>query len=138
MNMYIAQARSGRFEIVESLGAIDPQEPRSSTPALTAVITSHQRPRKENHMLLATTQIEDFDRFLQVFSTAGADKRRQHGSKGAASSATRPKPTASGSSSTGTSRAGRVSSPTRGAGDHEGGGAQVEAAGRRVAARCDA
>ncbi len=26
MNMYIAQARSGRFEIVESLGAIDPQE----------------------------------------------------------------------------------------------------------------
>jgi urea transport system substrate-binding protein len=26
MHMYIAQARSGRFEIVESLGAIDPQE----------------------------------------------------------------------------------------------------------------
>ena len=26
MNMYIAQARDGRFEIVESLGAIDPQE----------------------------------------------------------------------------------------------------------------
>ncbi|MGE5176231.1 MAG: substrate-binding protein [Hyphomicrobiales bacterium] len=26
MNMYIAQARNGRFEIVESLGAIDPQE----------------------------------------------------------------------------------------------------------------
>src|SRR6188472_4728404 len=26
MNMYIAQARSGRFEIVERLGAIDPQE----------------------------------------------------------------------------------------------------------------
>ena len=24
--MYIAQARDGRFEIVESLGAIDPQE----------------------------------------------------------------------------------------------------------------
>jgi hypothetical protein len=34
-------------------------------------------------MLLATTQVEDFDRFLQVFSNAGADKRRQHGSKGA-------------------------------------------------------
>jgi len=27
MNMYIAQARSGRFQIVKSLGAIDPQEP---------------------------------------------------------------------------------------------------------------
>jgi len=26
MNMYIAQARGGRFEVVESLGAIDPQE----------------------------------------------------------------------------------------------------------------
>jgi urea transport system substrate-binding protein len=26
MNMYIAQAKNGRFEIVEELGAIDPQE----------------------------------------------------------------------------------------------------------------
>jgi hypothetical protein len=34
-------------------------------------------------MLLATTQVEDFDRFLRVFSTAGAEKRQQHGSKGA-------------------------------------------------------
>ena len=32
MNMYIAQARSGRFEIVESLGAIDPQERPVDTP----------------------------------------------------------------------------------------------------------
>ena len=36
MNMYIAQARSGRFEVIESLGAIDPQEPLVPTPALTA------------------------------------------------------------------------------------------------------
>ena len=34
-------------------------------------------------MLLATTQVEDLDRFLEIFSTKGADKRRQHGSKGA-------------------------------------------------------
>jgi hypothetical protein len=34
-------------------------------------------------MLLATTQVEDFDRFLEVFSAAGEEKRRQHGSKGA-------------------------------------------------------
>ena len=34
-------------------------------------------------MILATTTIEDFDRFLQVFSTEGAEKRRQHGSNGA-------------------------------------------------------
>ena len=34
-------------------------------------------------MLLATTQVEDFDRFLDIFSTKGAEKRKQHGSKGA-------------------------------------------------------
>ena len=33
-------------------------------------------------MLLATTRVEDVDRFLEVFSTKGAEKRRQHGSKG--------------------------------------------------------
>jgi hypothetical protein len=33
-------------------------------------------------MLLATTTIEDFDRFTEIFSTKGAEKRRQHGSKG--------------------------------------------------------
>ena len=36
MNMYIAQARSGSFEIVENLGAIDPQERLVGTPVLTA------------------------------------------------------------------------------------------------------
>jgi hypothetical protein len=34
-------------------------------------------------VLLATTQVEDIDRFLEVFSAAGADKRKEHGSKGA-------------------------------------------------------
>jgi quinol monooxygenase YgiN len=33
-------------------------------------------------MMLATTQVEDVDRFLEVFSTKGAEKRRQHGCKG--------------------------------------------------------
>src|SRR3954454_7146976 len=36
----------------------------------------------ETDMLLATTQVEDFDRFLEIFTTKGADKRREHGSKG--------------------------------------------------------
>ena len=36
LTMYIAQARSGRFEIVESLGAIDPQERLVAVPVLTA------------------------------------------------------------------------------------------------------
>jgi hypothetical protein len=34
-------------------------------------------------MLLATTAVEDLDRFKEIFSTKGADKRREHGSKGA-------------------------------------------------------
>jgi hypothetical protein len=34
-------------------------------------------------MILATTTVEDYDRFLSVFKAAGADKRREHGSKGA-------------------------------------------------------
>jgi hypothetical protein len=36
MNMYIAQAQGGRFEIVEHLGAIDPQERPVEAPALVA------------------------------------------------------------------------------------------------------
>ena len=34
-------------------------------------------------MVLATTTVEDYDRFETVFSTKGAEKRRQHGSRGA-------------------------------------------------------
>ena len=34
-------------------------------------------------MVLATAKIEDFDRFWNTFSTKGAEKRKQHGSRGA-------------------------------------------------------
>jgi len=34
-------------------------------------------------MILATTTVEDFARFEKIFSTKGAEKRKQHGSKGA-------------------------------------------------------
>ena len=34
-------------------------------------------------MILATTCVEDLDRFVEVFSGAGAEKRQQHGSRGA-------------------------------------------------------
>ena len=34
-------------------------------------------------MLLATTQVEDVDRWMEVFSTRSAEKRKEHGSKGA-------------------------------------------------------
>ena len=87
MNMYIAQARDGRFEIVESLGAIDPQERLVGTPVAHRLTQSAPQPthhdERRSTMLLATTQVEDFDRFLEIFSTTGAEKRKQHGSKGA-------------------------------------------------------
>src|SRR5438132_8369284 len=38
--------------------------------------------RRSLTMILATTKVEDVDRFLDVFSTKGAEKRQQHGSKG--------------------------------------------------------
>lgn len=34
-------------------------------------------------MILATTKIAEFDRFWNTFTTKGAEKRKQHGSKGA-------------------------------------------------------
>jgi len=34
-------------------------------------------------MLLATTTVEDLDRFMEIFTTTSATKRQQHGSKGA-------------------------------------------------------
>ncbi len=34
-------------------------------------------------MMLATTRVEDFDRWMKIFSTTSAVKRKQHGSKGA-------------------------------------------------------
>jgi hypothetical protein len=34
-------------------------------------------------MVLATAKVEDFDRFWNTFSTKGAAKRKEHGSKGA-------------------------------------------------------
>jgi hypothetical protein len=32
-------------------------------------------------LVLATSKIQDFDRFWSAFSTKGAEKRKQHGSK---------------------------------------------------------
>ena len=33
-------------------------------------------------MILASAKVADFDQFLRTFSTKGAEKRREHGSKG--------------------------------------------------------
>src|SRR5260370_7219311 len=43
-------------------------------------MANHQRRRSD--MMLATTKVEDLDRFLKIFSTKGAEKRKKHGSKG--------------------------------------------------------
>jgi hypothetical protein len=40
-------------------------------------------PQRRRELILATTTVEDFDRFLNIFSTKGAEKRKEHGSKGA-------------------------------------------------------
>ena len=45
-------------------------------------VSRHFRQRRRE-LILATVKIEDFDRFWNAFSTKGAEKRRQHGSKGA-------------------------------------------------------
>jgi hypothetical protein len=37
---------------------------------------------REDTMILATTKVEDVDRFVEIFSTTGAEKRHEHGSKG--------------------------------------------------------
>ena len=34
-------------------------------------------------MMLATTRVQDFDRWMKIFSTTSAEKRKQPGSKGA-------------------------------------------------------
>ena len=73
-------------------------------------IVSGSAHAKEKDMLLATTKVENFDRFLKIFSTKGAEKRKQHGSKGCTVFRDPTEETASGCSSTGTRRAGRASS----------------------------
>jgi hypothetical protein len=38
--------------------------------------------RRRRAMILSTVKVEDFDRFWNTFSTKGAERRKQHGSKG--------------------------------------------------------
>src|SRR6059036_1109680 len=55
-------------------------------PARTLAVPSASSGGAENteeaRVILATTKVEDFDRFVKIFSTKGAEKRKQHGSKG--------------------------------------------------------
>jgi hypothetical protein len=49
----------------------------------TAGACRRHAPSKEARMVLATGTIEDFERFWGIFSTKGAEKRKQYGSNGA-------------------------------------------------------
>ena len=62
-------------------------------------------------MILSTTKVEDFDRFLKTFSTKGAEKRKQHGSRVRVFRDPNEDDRVW-VLSTGTRRAGRASSPT--------------------------
>ena len=59
-----------------------PGQPRR-TLAAPSVSSGGAENAQEEEMILATTKVEDFDRFVSIFSTKGLEKRRQHGSKGA-------------------------------------------------------
>jgi hypothetical protein len=50
--------------------------------AFTSASSLGAEDRGGEEMILATTKVEDVDRFLEIFSTKGAEKRQQHGSKG--------------------------------------------------------
>jgi hypothetical protein len=39
-------------------------------------------PQRRRELFLATSKVEDFDRWWNVFSTTSLEKRKQHGSKG--------------------------------------------------------
>lgn len=43
---------------------------------------SHFQPKEAVTMVLSTAKVEDFDRFLETFTTKGAEKRKEHGSRG--------------------------------------------------------
>jgi hypothetical protein len=45
-------------------------------------VESRTSRRRRKAMILSTVSVEDFDRFWEIFSTKGAEKRKQHGSKG--------------------------------------------------------
>jgi hypothetical protein len=59
--------------------------PRASGPYTRRTIGIERRRRerrRRRELFLATSKVEDFDRWWSVFSTASLEKRKQHGSKG--------------------------------------------------------
>jgi hypothetical protein len=57
--------------------------PGANTRPNIGVEERRREAQEEARVFLATTTVEDFDRFVSIFSTKGAEKRREYGSKGA-------------------------------------------------------
>jgi hypothetical protein len=74
----------GREKIGRSTDAAAATDPENDPHADRPVgdVRSVRIHPKGRVMILATTKIEDLDRFLDVFATLGAEKRALHGSKG--------------------------------------------------------
>jgi hypothetical protein len=74
----------GREKIGRSTDAAAAADPENDPHADRPVgdVRSVRIHPKGRVMILATTKIEDLDRFLDVFATLGAEKRALHGSKG--------------------------------------------------------
>jgi DNA-binding CsgD family transcriptional regulator len=72
-------------DLVRTAEGVPPMRPGRPGRILLAASASNRgaENQRRREMILATTTVEDFDRFLKIFSTKGAEKRRQHGSKGA-------------------------------------------------------
>ena len=145
MNMYIAQARGGRFEIVESLGAIDPQERLVGTPVarrLSAAPIRTPQPHQRKDMRHAPRN--DAGRGPRPLPGDLLDQGRREAQAArlegrARLPRSRPRTTGSGRSSTGTRRAGRASSPTpRSRRSCRRPGTREPAGRRPFAGRCDA
>ena len=57
---------------------------KAATTLVETVRTEQRRDgnRQEADMILATTTVENLDQFVKIYETAGAEKRKLHGSKG--------------------------------------------------------
>ncbi len=50
----------------------------AATDSYLSIAADHRVDKGRLDMILATTKVEDYERFLAIFSTKGAEKRRQH------------------------------------------------------------
>jgi hypothetical protein len=60
-----------------------PPSLRSGEAGMLITVTGRHVQKRETAMMLATTRVQNFDRWMEIFSTTSAEKRKQHGSKGA-------------------------------------------------------